>query len=108
MTTKGIITIVIFLVTIILLISKKLHPILIGASIPAALALFNILDPKTAFSDFSNTTVVFFMSLLVVGGAIFNTGLADFLGEKIIGMIGKDEKSVVLGTSFVSILLSSF
>ena len=108
MTTKGIITIVIFIVTIILLISKKLHPILIGASILTALALFNILDPKTAFSDFSNTTVVFFMSLLVVGGAIFNTGLADFLGEKIIGMIGKDERSVVLGTSFVSILLSSF
>ena len=107
MTTKGIITIVIFIVTIILLISKKLHPILI-ASIPTALALFNILDPKTAFSDFSNTTVVFFMSLLVIGGTIFNTGLADFLGEKIIGMIGKDERSVVLGTSFVSILLSSF
>lgn len=108
MTTQGIITIVVFIVTIILLISKKLHPVLIGASIPTVLALFNILDPKTAFSDFSNTTVVFFMSLLVVGGAIFNTGLADFLGEKIIGMIGKDEKSVVLGTSFVAILLSSF
>ncbi|MGF0095746.1 SLC13 family permease [Peptoniphilus sp. SGI.035] len=108
MTTKGIIAIVIFIIAVILLISKKFHPVLIGASIPTALALFGVLDPKTAFSDFANTTVVFFMSLLVVGGAIFNTGLADFLGEKIIGLIGRSEKGVVLGTSFVSILLSSF
>lgn len=108
MTTNGIITIVIFLLTIVLLISKKLHPILIGACIPTALALFKILDPKTAFSDFANTTIVFFMSLLVVGGAIFNTGLADFLGEKIINAIGRSERGVVLGTSFVAVLLSSF
>ena len=108
MTTNGIITIVIFLLTIVLLISKKLHPILIGACIPTALALLKILDPKTAFSDFANTTIVFFMSLLVVGGAIFNTGLADFLGEKIINAIGRSERGVVLGTSFVAVLLSSF
>ena len=48
------------------------------------------------------------MSLLVVGGAIFKTGLADFIGEKIIGLIGKNEKGVILGTSFVAVLLSSF
>ena len=33
------------------------------------------------------------MSLLVVGGAIFKTGLADFIGEKVINLLGTNEKA---------------
>lgn len=108
MSTDAILTLTCFAAVIVLLIWKPIHPILIGASIPTTLALLGILDPKTAFSDFANTTIVFFMSLLVVGGAIFKTGLADFIGEKIIHLIGKDERGVVLGTSLVAMLLSAF
>ncbi len=108
MSTQAIITLVVFVAVIVLLIWKPIHPIVIGACIPTVLALTGVLDASTAFSDFANTTVIFFMSLLVVGGAIFKTGLADFIGEKIIGLIGKNEKGVILGTSFVAVLLSSF
>lgn len=107
MSTQAIITLCVFVAVIILLIWKPIHPIVIGASIPTVLALTGVLDPATAFSDFANTTVIFFMSLLVVGGAIFKTGLADFIGEKIIGLIGRSEKGVILGASFVAVLLSS-
>ena len=107
MSTQAIITLCVFVAVIILLIWKPIHPIVIGASIPTVLALTGVLDPATAFSDFANTTVIFFMGLLVVGGAIFKTGLADFIGEKIIGLIGRSEKGVILGASFVAVLLSS-
>lgn len=96
MSTQAIITLVVFVAVIVLLIWKPIHPIVIGACIPTVLALTGVLDASTAFSDFANTTVIFFMSLLVVGGAIFKTGLADFIGEKIIGLIGKNEKGVIL------------
>ena len=103
MSTQAIITLVVFVAVIVLLIWKPIHPIVIGACIPTVLALTGVLDASTAFSDFANTTVIFFMSLLVVGGAIFKTGLADFIGEKIIGLIGKNEKGVILGTSYYNI-----
>lgn len=94
MSTQAIITLVVFVAVIVLLIWKPIHPIVIGACIPTVLALTGVLDASTAFSDFANTTVIFFMSLLVVGGAIFKTGLADFIGEKIIGLIGKNETCI--------------
>lgn len=108
MTTQAILALVVFVAAIVLLIWKPLHPIVIGASIPTALALLGILDANRAFADFANSTVIFFMSLLVIGAAIFKTGLADFIGEKIIGLIGKKEKSIMLGTGVVAAGLSGF
>lgn len=100
--------IIVFIAAVILLIWKPIHPILIGASIPTTLALLGILDAKRAFSDFANTTVIFFMSLLVIGGAIFKTGLADFIGEKLIGLLGKSERGIMLGSGIVASGLSAF
>lgn len=108
MTTQAILACVIFVAAIILLIWKPVHPILIGAAIPTSLALLGVLDAKTAFSDFANTTVVFFMSLLVIGAAIFKTGLADFIGEKIIGLVGKSEAGIILSSGIVAASLSAF
>ena len=108
MTIPAIITCVIFVVVVILLIWQPVHPILIGAAIPALLAAFKIIDAKTAYAEFGNTTVVFFMGLVVVGEAFFKTGLADFIGGKIIGLIGKTEKGIILGTSRVGGGLSAF
>lgn len=108
MTTAAMIAVAVFAAAIILLIWKPVHPILIGAGIPITLALCGVMDAKSAFADFANTTVIFFMSLLVVGGAIFKTGLADYVGEKLIGLLGKSERSIMLGSGIVAASLSAF
>ena len=48
------------------------------------------------------------MGLVVVGEAFFKTGLADFIGGKIIGLLGKTEKGLLLGTGLVAGGLSAF
>ena len=108
MTIPAIITCIIFVVVIILLVWQPVHPILVGAAIPAVLAAFKIIDGGTAYAEFGNTTVVFFMGLVVVGEAFFKTGLADYIGGKIIGLIGKTERGLILGTSIVGGGLSAF
>lgn len=108
MSTQAILAMVVFIAAIVLLIWKPVHPIVIGAGIPITLAVLGILDAKKAFADFANTTVIFFMSLLVIGAAIFKTGLADLIGEKIIGLIGKKEKGIMLGSGLVAAGLSAF
>lgn len=108
MNTQALITTFLFVAVIILLIWQPVHPVLIGALIPSVLAALNIIDPKTAYAQFANTTVVFFVALGVVGQAFFKTGLADLLGEKIIGRIGKNEKGIILGSGVVAGGLSAF
>lgn len=47
------------------------------------LTLFGILSPQEALSGFSNPIVVMMVGLFIVGGAIFNTGLAKMIGAKL-------------------------
>lgn len=108
MTTEAIIALIIFVAAIILLIWRPISPILIGAMIPTSLALFGVLDAGVAFADFANSVVIFFMSLLVIGRALFKTGLADYIGEKIIGLTGKTERGTLFGTNIVAGGLSAF
>lgn len=108
MSTQAIITCIVFVVTMILLIWQPIHPILIGALVPSVLASFKIIEAKSAYMEFANTTVVFFLGLCVVGEAFFKTGLADYIGGKIIGLIGGTEKGLIVGTGLVAGGLSAF
>lgn len=83
-------------------------PIIVGISIPIVLSLTNIINPNQAFADFANTTVIFFMSMLVLGAAIFKTGLADFIGTAIINLVGKTEKKLTLSVMIVASSISAF
>ena len=91
MTTQAIITCVILVITMVLLISQKVPLVILGAAIPAALAATGVINAGSAYTEFGNTTIVFFMGLVVVGEAFFKTGLADFIGGKIIGLLGAPE-----------------
>ncbi|MGN1261085.1 MAG: SLC13 family permease, partial [Alloprevotella sp.] len=52
------------------------------------LMLLGILTPSEALSGFSNPVVVMMVGLFVVGGAIFQTGLAKTVSGKIMKMAG--------------------
>ena len=108
MSFEAILTCVIFLVTIVLLVRQKISMVILGALIPAVLASFKLIKPSEAYMEFGNTTIVFFLSLCVVGEAFFKTGLADLLGEKVIGLLGKNEKGLLVGTGLVAGGLSAF
>ena len=108
MTFQATLTCVIFLIVVILLIWQPVHMVILGAAIPAVLAVFGLIDAGSAYTEFGNTTIVFFMGLVVVGEAFFKTGLAEFIGGKIIGLLGKTEKGLILGTGIVAGGLSAF
>lgn len=66
MTTQAIITCVILVITMVLLISQKVPLVILGAAIPAALAATGVINAGSAYTEFGNTTIVFFMGLVVV------------------------------------------
>lgn len=60
------------------------------------LLVFNILTPEEALSGFSNPVVVMMIGLFVVGGAIFQTGLAKKISGQLLKMAGSNENRLFL------------
>ena len=76
-----------------------------GASI--ALGLLGVLTPKQVFSGLSNSTVVLFAGMFVIGAAMFQTGLAQRSGITVVHAAGTGEKRLMAAIMIVTIILSS-
>ena len=75
------------------------------------LLVFGILTPEEALAGFSSPVVIMMVGLFVVGGAIFQTGLAKKLSSKIVSLAGKNELrlfvTVFVVTSLIGVILVS-
>lgn len=76
-----------------------------GASI--ALGLLGVLTPKQVFSGLSNSTVVLFAGMFVIGAAMFQTGLAQRIGITVVHAACTGEKRLMAAIMIVTIILSS-
>ncbi len=72
-----------------------------------ACGLMGLIPAKQVFSGLSNSTVLLFAGMFVVGAAMFYTGLAQAIGEKVVHIFGTDENSLMLGLMLVGTALSS-
>ena len=72
----------------------------IGASI--ALGLLGVLTPSQVFLGLSNSTVVLFAGMFVIGAAMFQTGLAQQIGIRVVKSAGRDEKKLMAALIIVS------
>ena len=72
-----------------------------------ACGLLGLIPAKQVFSGLSNSTVVLFAGMFVVGAAMFYTGLAQAIGEKVVHIFGTGENSLMLGLMLVGTALST-
>ena len=73
-----------------------------------AVGLLGLIPIKTVFSGLSNSTVVLFAGMFVVGAAMFHTGVAQKIGEQIVRFTGTAENSVMAGGMGAGAFLSAF
>ena len=104
-------TLIILALSVIGFVSGKLRSDLVALIALVLLLVFNILTPAEALSGFSNSTIIMMVGLFVVGGAIFQTGLAKIIGGSLLKLAGKSELRlfilVVLGTSAIGGFVSN-
>ena len=62
-----------------------------------ACGLLGFIPAKQVFSGLSNSTVVLFAGMFVVGAAMFYTGLAQKIGETVVRFTGTGENSLMVG-----------
>ncbi len=72
-----------------------------------ALGLLGVISPKQVFSGLSDSTVVLFAGMFVIGGALFYTGLAQTIGTTVVKKAGTGENSLMLAVMVVTALMSS-
>ena len=73
-----------------------------------ACGLLGLIPIKTVFNGLSNSTVVLFAGMFVVGAAMFHTGVAQKIGEAIVKVTGTAENSVMAGGMGAGAVMSAF
>ena len=106
-----VITLIILVLSAVFFMSGKVRSDLVALCALISLLIFQILTPEEALSGFSNSVVIMMVGLFVVGGAIFQTGLAKMISSKILKLAGKSELRlfllVMLGTSAIGAFVSN-
>ena len=101
-------TLIILLISAALFVSGKVRSDLVALCALLALLLCQILTPAEALSGFSNTTVIMMVGLFIVGGGIFQTGLAKMIGSKVMTLAGNSELRLFLLVMAVTSAIGMF
>ncbi len=101
-------TLIILLVSAILFVSGKVRSDLVALCALLALLLCQVLTPAEGLSGFSNTTVIMMIGLFIVGGGIFQTGLAKMIGSKVMALAGNSELRLFLLVMIVTAAIGMF
>lgn len=70
-------------------------------------ALLHMISYADAFSGLAGSAAVLLMSMMVVGGALFHTGLAARIATAFLRFTGTSEKGVMIAVMLVAALLSA-
>ena len=101
-------TIAILVVSAALFANGKIRSDIVALCALVALLLGQILTPAEALSGFSNSVVIMMVGLFVVGGAIFQTGLAKMISSRILKLAGKSELRLFLLVMLVTSGIGAF
>ena len=73
-----------------------------------ALALFGILTPEEVFSGFASEIIIILCSVFVLSAALVKTGVVNWLGPAIHGVVGGNELRILISVMLLSAGLSAF
>ena len=102
------ITLIILAVTAAFFAVGKIRSDVVALCALILLMAFGILTPDEALSGFSNSVVIMMVGLFVVGGAIFQTGLAKMISGRIMKLAGDSELRLFLLVMAVTSAIGAF
>lgn len=106
-----IVTLGVLAVASLLFVSGKIRSDLVALAALLVLMVTGILTPAEALSGFSSSVLVMMIGLFVVGGGIFQTGLAKMASSKLLQLAGTNDTrlliTVMLATSLIGAFISN-
>lgn len=104
---KAIITLIVLALAAVLFLTELIPLAVTAMSIPVVLVLTGVLSEKEAFNGLANSTVVLFAGMFVVGAALFETGVAQWIGDKVVSWAHGSEILMTFGVMALTAILSS-
>ena len=101
-------TLIILGLSVVFFVWGKIRSDIVALCALIALLIFHILTPAEALSGFSNSVVIMMAGLFIVGGAIFQTGLAKMISSRILKLAGKSETRLFLLVMIVTSAIGAF
>ena len=79
--SPAVITLCFLAFAIVMFVTEKIPLGLTAMIVCIGLVITGVLDMKTAFSGFIDGNVILFVAMFIVGGALFETGMANEIGK---------------------------
>lgn len=102
------ITLIVLAITATLFALNKVRADIVALCAVITLLLFGILTPEEALSGFSNPVVIMMAGLFIVGGGIFQTGLAKMISSRLMSLAGDSEIRLFLLVMLVTSGIGAF
>ncbi|WP_171888049.1 SLC13 family permease [Klebsiella variicola] len=101
------ITLCLLVFAIVMFVWEKVPLAVTSMVVCVALVVTGVLDLKQAFAGFIDSNVILFVAMFVVGGALFETGMANKVGG-VITHFAKTEKQLIFTIMVVVGVMSGF
>ena len=102
-----IITLILLAFAIVMFVLEKIPLALTSMIVCIALVVTGVLSIEEAFEGFIDTNVILFVAMFIVGGALFETGMANKLGG-IVTKFAKTERQLIVTIMVVVGVMSGF
>ncbi len=101
------ITLLFLLFAIVMFIWEKIPLGVTSMIVCVGLVITKVLDWKIAFAGFVDSNVILFVAMFIVGGALFETGMANKIGG-IVTHFAKTERQLIISIMVIVGLMSGF
>lgn len=108
LTPQIILTLAIIGASVLLFVTETLRVDVIALLVLLTVTVTGLIGPDEAFMGFANPAVVTVWAVYIVSGALFRTGVADILGERIQDLAGDGESRLVTVIMLVCGTMSAF
>ena len=99
------ITLLFLLFAVVMFVLEKIPLGVTSMIVCCGLVVTGVLDVKTAFAGFIDSNVILFVAMFIVGGALFETGMANKIGG-IVTCFAKTEKMLIIAIMVIVGMMS--
>ena len=99
------ITLLFLLFAVVMFVLEKIPLGVTSMIVCIGLVVTGVLDAKSAFAGFVDSNVILFVAMFIVGGALFETGMANKIGG-IVTRFARTEKMLIIAIMVIVGLMS--
>lgn len=101
------ITLLFLLFAVVMFVFEKIPLGVTSMIVCIGLVVTGVLDIKTAFAGFIDSNVILFVAMFIVGGALFETGMANKIGG-LVTKFAKTERMLIVAIMVITGVMSGF